>query len=399
MIISLFGAVVYASKGFFYWLSRKIKKDTTSERIFSESTRTVKLAIFSEGSNYWLTFKPIVRVLIEKHVPFTYYTMDMRDPALEIESEFMDSCYIGKGTRGFAKINRLQADIMVATTPNIGTPGYPVKRPAGVKSLVHVWHSFGDLSRYRKGSLDHYDVVLCVGDQTLPQIRYLEKLRGTKQKTLLKVGAPYLDTLAEAMPEPLPPTDGNTVLIASSWGSKGCFSLYGSAFLISLAKAGYNVIVRPHPQSLKVEKEMILRMQRDLSPYCNVVWDLSANAAPSMLKADLLISDNSGIRMDFAFLYERPVITLETPLSNPDEWEYGDLGGALEEIEREIGTPIGVKDIDSIAERTQQLLSAKREDKFIQLREKYIANFRHSGEAVANYLISALQDKATEEVN
>ena len=117
--------------------------------------------------------------LLEKDQPFTYYTMDIEDPCLTIANRLMDNRYIGDGNMAYSKIGHLSADVVLATTPNIGTKGYPIPRSKKIKKLVHVFHAFDDLATYYKGSLDHYDAVLLVGEFETPLIRKLEELRFT----------------------------------------------------------------------------------------------------------------------------------------------------------------------------------------------------------------------------
>lgn len=394
-LVALAGAVLYAVKGAYYWIIKRIGGSSAISLSEQGAVQGAKrLVIFSEGKTYWNTFRLVVEELRERRIPFSYYTMDIHDPGLTIEDECMNARYIGKGARGFAKIGRLQADILLSTSPNIGTPGYPLPRSPRIGSLVHTFHALTELAWYRKGSLDHYDVVLMVGPQMESSIRFLENLRGTKQKVLIPAGVPYLDLLAKEMKSPLPPTDGKTILVAPSWGTKGCLSLYGSGFVRKLAQVGYAVILRPHPQSLLVERDLIDKVRLELADFENVVWDLSTNLTRAMEQADLLISDVSIIRLDFAFLYQRPVITLEMPVPDPQEWECQDLGGAiwLETVEKEIGEKIGKGEVENIVDHVRRTLAETKARDFRELRDKYVSNFGRSGKVIADYLVSALDE-------
>ena len=394
-LISLAGAGAYALKSFFYWIIRK--KDHTASRISERGSAERTLLIFSEGKNYWGTFRPIVDALIERKVAFRYWTQDVHDPALLIDNEYMDSRYIGNGNKSWFKLNHAQADVMLSTTPNIGTPGYPLARSPKVGKLIHVWHSIGDFAYawYHKGGLDCYDEVLTAGTYMDEQIRFLEQKRELPAKKLTPCGVPYLDGMLARVQEHSSEntTDGKTILIAPSWGSKGCLSVYGVNFVADLATAGFNIVVRPHPQSLKVEKELFDSFKQELAVFPNVAWDEGVDGSASMQKADLLISDTSSVRMDFALLYERPVITLEMPLADLAEYEYDELTGLLENstMELEIGSRVGKADIVRMPEIVRATLSTQADRDFDAIRNKYVAQFGRSGEAVAEYLITLLQ--------
>ena len=113
------------------------------------------IAIFSEGKNYWTTFEPIVSALISRGQPFSYFTADIEDPGLTIRSSLMRGRYLGEGSAAYARLNRIRCRVMLATTPNIGTPGFPLPRPAGVEFLVHVFHAPAGVAYYKKARKHH----------------------------------------------------------------------------------------------------------------------------------------------------------------------------------------------------------------------------------------------------
>ena len=96
MVLSFFGAVVFTLKGLFYKLLGK-KDLLENEQALEENQNNI--VIFNEVKMYWNTFRPIVEALIKKHVIFSYYTMDINDPCLEIDEPNMNNRYIGNGTR------------------------------------------------------------------------------------------------------------------------------------------------------------------------------------------------------------------------------------------------------------------------------------------------------------
>jgi CDP-glycerol glycerophosphotransferase (TagB/SpsB family) len=308
----------------------------------------------------------------------------------------MRSRYIGEGSAAFARMGQVRAKAMLATTPNIGTPGFPMPRPRRVEHLVHVCHGVDDIGLYKKGSLDCYDAVLLVGGFMTHGIRCLEKLRGLKPKDLVPAGLPYLDDLASKMKNPPPPTDGKTILIAPSWGTKGCLFVCGSRFIEILAKAGYNVILRPHPHSWKAEEKLLRRIQSELKMYENIEWDKEPDGSAAMERADVLISDTSNIRMDYALLYERPVVTLKIAVSDPETFELSDMDGAwMDKAESEIGIVVRQEQIDSIAEIVGGVLdkteNKKEKRSLAAFREANVYNFGSSGKAIAEYLVKLIQ--------
>ena len=296
VLLSLLGAILYFIKGFFY----KTKM----------SSEDASIVIFNEGKTYWNTFKPVVEKLIEKNQQFAYYTMDIEDPCLRIANRLMDNRYIGDGNFAYSKIGNLNANVVLSTTPNIGTKGYPIPRSKGIKKLVHVFHGFDDLAFLHRGSLDHYDAVLLMGEFEIPIIQKLESLRNLPVKKLVPAGLPYMDELlkkAEQSGYRSNHVAKITVLLAPSYGEKGFLHCYGTEFIEKLAVKNFNLILRPHPQSYKFEKKLLNTVQEKLKKYNNIEWDYNPDGTQSFQKADILISDTSGVRLDFSFVYQNPL--------------------------------------------------------------------------------------------
>ena len=375
---------MFSVKSFIYRLLRK-------EPLVKEIEPDI--AIFSEGKNYWGTFHLLVEELIARKVHFAYYTLDLHDPALLIDSEYMHARLFDKSkSASFARLSKIKAQILLATTPNIGTPGYPLKRPVGVKKMAHVFHAFADISAYHIGSLDNYDIVLMVGPHQERYIRDVETKRGLVSKRLLPMGLPYFDEQFLKKQDSGSSSrsgDRKMVLVAPSWGAKGCLREYGMEFVIELAKAGYDVIIRPHPQSFIAELDFITACQKKTEPYPNIVWDSETVGTKAMDASDVLISDTSSIRFDYAFLYGKPVITLDIPRTSQTEYE----GANMSEIWTDVAAPrlgrvVGKKEIGEIVQIVNGVLNTPAAaDEVVAFRTSTITNLGTSAHAIAEFLV------------
>ena len=289
--LSLASAALYFCKGFFY---KFIKEKDVNKNDSDIGYASHNIVLFSEGRNYWKIFQPIVEKLIEKKQFFSYYTMDRKDPCLIIDDPYMENRYIGNGNNAFVKIGNLKANLVLVTTPNIGTDGYPIPRSASIRELIYIPHSFDDIAFLHRGALDHYDAFILTGDFQIQSIRKIEIKRGLPKKVLYPAGLPYLDVLInKAKNVNKSNRESNnylesriTVLLAPSWGEKGFLSCYGTGFIKNLSQKGFSLIVRPHPQSLKIEKKLIEKCKKDLHSYENIVWDLNSDAAESFEQPD-----------------------------------------------------------------------------------------------------------------
>ena len=405
VVLSLLGSAFFFLKGVYYRL--KEKKDENREKIESIKANSVasSIVIFSEGKAYWNTYKPIVEKLIEKGQSFVYYTMDIKDPCLQIDNPLMNNRYIGNGNVAFAKIGNLTAGVVLTTTPNIGTKGYPIPRSKRIQNLVYVDHGMlGDFSYLCRGALDHYDTVLLIGAYQIPLMRKLEKMRNLPEKTLVPAGIPYVEELLKRAGEntaifnkdvlPEKPQD-ITVLLAPSHGAKSFLSKYGVDFIVELANKNFNLIFRPHPQSFKTDKELMQRVKTRLKNVKNLVWDLNPDATLSFQKADILISDSSGIRRDFAFVYFKPFITLPIPIEALEEFEMVDLEGSWSEEEMKkagIGYTLAEEEIRNLDTVILRILKDNHVKAILEFRNKHIFNWGNASDAVADYLIQAAKN-------
>lgn len=273
----------------------------------SISSAAKEVVIYSEGKQYWNVFRPVLEEFDRRKIPVTFYTSDENDLCFDFESEFVTKSFIGKGNKAYATLNLLEADIVLMTTPGLDV--YQLKRSKMVKHYSHILHSPVDTTLYRLFSFDYFDSVMLTGDYQAESIRFLEKNRDLPEKQLIGCGCTYLDVLKEKL-ETLPAKeqgDSRTVLVSPSWGENGLLKKYGINLLKPLAQSGHKVIVRPHPQSSIVEKNMLETLQKQLSDYSNVEWDFERENIRSMSRSDVMISDFSGIIFDYMFLFERPV--------------------------------------------------------------------------------------------
>ncbi len=267
----------------------------------------IPYVIYNEGCQYWNTFRPVVEEFEKRQIPLVYYTSAQNDPVFDSKWQFVKSEFIGEGNKAYARLNLMEADVCLMTTPGLDV--FQLKRSKGVKHYCHIVHMINDATTYKRYGLDYYDSVLLAGDWQGEDIRYLEKLRGLPSKRLITVGCPYLDVqqgrLAKMEPESGYPF---TVLVSPSWGASGLLSLYGEKLLDPLAATGWNIIVRPHPQSKVVEKDMIARFQAKYNKNNKIIWDFAPDNIVSISKADIMISDFSSITLDFAFLRGKPFL-------------------------------------------------------------------------------------------
>jgi hypothetical protein len=348
------------------------------------------IVLFSEGRDYWLAFKPVIEALLARDRRFRYLSMDVEDPALAIDDPRMDSRYIGSGMLAFGRVAAARGCVMLSTTPNIGCPDFPIPRPSRVQCLAHVLHGCCDITYYHKHSLDYYDAVFLLGPAMERSIRRLEALRGLPPKECVVGGTPNLDEICRTV-RPKKGQGGRPVLVlAPTWGVKGFLRRHGTDFIEALARTGeYDLILRPHPQSWRKEPRFMNDVARRLSPHACIRVDKSLSPAETMTAADLLVSDISGIRFEFAFLRERPVVTLKAGDGDDAAFEAADIGDCSweQEAERRIGAVVGPDEMENMPGIVRNALAIPTAD-LAACRDEYVAHLGRSGEVVAEWLLA-----------
>lgn len=309
---SLLFSALFGIIGTLFFLSKalliKLKTFSFADKINKkENISKAKIIIYGEDKRYYNVFKPIIEELINLEIPTIYYSSSEDDKIFEIKSDFLKSEFIGMGNKAYAKLNFIEADICLMTTPNLDV--FQLKRSKGVKKYVHITHSSAETSTYCLYSLDFFDAIFLNGEHQIRDIRELENKRNTIIKDLYVVGNPYLDELSK-MKETITKENNNkkTILIAPSWGMNCLFRRFGEKLLDNIVNSDYNIIIRPHPQSLISDKDIIDKFQNRYKDKNNVEWDFNRVNIYSLSKADIMISDFSGVIFDYAFLFEKPVI-------------------------------------------------------------------------------------------
>jgi CDP-glycerol glycerophosphotransferase (TagB/SpsB family) len=307
-----------------------------------------KFIIYAEDKRYWTLFKPIVEEFEEREAELLYLTSSKDDPVFDIDFQYIKAEYLGGGNKVFARLNFLSADIVLTTTPGLDV--YQWKRSKNVKHYSHIIHSTSEVALYEIFGLDYFDSILATGhDHQKNVIRKIEKVRNLQKKRVVTVGCPYLDEYAKRV-EQIPEEENHifTILISPSWGKSALLSVYGEKLLEPLVKTDWMIIVRPHPQSFIVEREIIDQLREKYEKYPNLKWDFERENIYSIKKADVMISDYSGIIMDYMFLRKRPVIYVSQKIdfrtrdafeiySDQEEfWNFRKLKGTGIELKQEM---------------------------------------------------------------
>lgn len=317
ILIGIIGALGYVVRMAFV----KIKFKLSAGKSDDINSKKIPFVIFSDSKRYWNVFEPICREFDKRGVDIVYMTASPDDPGLECNLPHVESKFIGEGNKAFAKLNFLNASIVLSTTPGLDV--YQWKRSRDVSCYIHILHAAGEVVEYRMFGLDYYDAVLLAGDFQKEQIRKLEQMRNLPAKELVDGGIPYMDKMVERLKASGPAKDHERcVLLAPSWGPSSIFNKIGGDIIGKLLETGYHVIVRPHPQSFTSEKELMDKLMNEYPESDKLEWNRDVDNFEVLKRSDILISDFSGVTFDFALVYDKPIIYTDTEFDTApyDAW-------------------------------------------------------------------------------
>ena len=361
------------------------------------------LVYYSESSGFYKYFKGGIEYLLENtNLTIHYVTSDPNDRIFELAETHpaIKPYYIGE-KKLITLMMKMDADVVIMTMPDL--ENYHIKRSYVRKDIEYIYqiHGVGSVnSALRKGALDHYDTVFCVGEHLKREIRQMEALDGLPEKKLVETGYPLLDEMTAAYEAaPHPEKAQKQILIAPSWQKDNIIDTCLEKLLDELRQTGCRVIVRPHPQQVRHQKAYFEQLKTRYADDGNVEiqTDFSSNA--TVFESDLLITDWSDIAWEFCYTTKKPVLFIDTPMKvmNPD-WQKIAEPPMNIAARSEVGTVLKLDELDRAAEAAEALLAQPERYRaaITESLRRHVYHPGHSAEAEGKYIISAIQKKIRE---
>lgn len=354
------------------------------------------IVIYGEDKRYWTIFKEVLDEFEKRKVKVTYLAGSEDDPLLLEKYEFVETEIIGLGNKAYAKLNFLNTHIVLATTPGLDV--FQWKRSKDVDFYIHIPHSICAGTTYQMFGTHFFDSILLSSEIFIPANRKLEEKRNSKPKEILSVGCPYLDYMLKRK-ETLSDKDDSdekgtiSVLVAPTWGSSGILTKYGSDFIRHLVSTGFDITIRPHPQSFISETDLIDGLMKEFPESELLHWNRDADNFNVMKRSDLLISDFSGSVFDYSFIFERPILYTELTMdmSEKDEAWLDEPYFGLDAIPR-LGKELKEESFGELKRViTDMVNNTKYHDSIIAAKNDYWQHRGESARLVTDYLLEKLK--------
>ena len=343
------------------------------------------VTFYSEGKNYWPYLKGIIKYLLsESNITIYYVTSDKHDPGLKEKADNYHTLIIDDGYMRDWFFKNLNTYILITTMPDIDN--FQIKKSSATNYYIYTQHSLMSPNcSYRKGAFDNYDIVFCSGKYMIDEIRKSEEFYNLPKKELVRHGYTRLDALISeysTFKKNTKEIRQKKILFAPSWNKEGVLNSSLAEIIIqSSINQGFEITLRPHPESLKYSNDKIKNIlnkfkNNNLFKYENNIIDNY-----SLFDSDILITDWSGISLEYAFSMKKPVLYIDTPQKILNE-DYHELG--IEAFEASVREKIGV--IWDGNSSIEDLLKASCVKKYDY--NKDIFNIEKSNEVGSRYIIN-----------
>ena len=331
----------------------------------------------------------------ERNFQICYVTSVKNDPILSINDKNILAFYIGDGTVRVKFFIELKAKILIMDMPDLDS--FHIKRSKIFPvHYIYIFHSMFSVHSYlRKGAVNHYDTIFCVGEHHKREILETEKIYGLKPKKLVDYGFGRLDTLLRERnnfkKEKL--NTENLIIIAPTYGDNNLLKICGVKLIETLLDSNFKVLLRPHFRTFK-ESEDVIRIIRDKFQNNNNFLLEEGTIKPEIFHSSrCMISDWSGISLEYAFIFERPIIYIDVPKKElNEEADKISLTPIEVSIREKIGHLVDPDNLTEIPKIISEINDESRAEQIRDIRSKTVFNINKSASIGADYITKILDN-------
>ena len=361
---------------------KKIKKNyNIIKKIFYLRKIKPKYLFFSEEKKYQKYSYLLIEALVSKYPKDVYYvSSDINDV---INNSNVVNIFIGKGLLMNIFFLIIKAQNMFLTLTDLNN--HAVKKTKNVDKYIYYFHApLSTTKVYTATAFDNYDIILCNGDYHLNEIRKRELLKKIPKKKLIKTGYFYFDYLKDRMNTKI---EANEILIAPSWNynQKDFINENLEEIIQFVLSKGHVVKFRPHPESFKRSMLTINHFRKKFFNEKFILDETSENIN-SMERAKCLITDSSGIAIEFILLFKKPTLYFENneKIHNIEFNNYSDLVTMDQKVKESFGYTFkkeNIKDLDVLINKS--IFEFKNED--VKIKDFIEKNFYNYGSTIKSF--------------
>ena len=331
----------------------------------------------------------IAKAILDKGYEVCWLTSSAKDKIFEIENDRLHCFDIGAGFFRILCFTSLRCNLLITTTPDLGQN--QIKRSIHNPYYVFVHHSLVSHHMvYRPKAFQDFDAIMCVGPHHISELEEEEELFSIPKRNKIPHGYDRLDTLIDqANSQSFNKNSPPKVLIAPSWGKNAIIEGgYADQIIASLLQAGFYVTLRPHPRTFELAYRQIYQLKQN---FPNLLIDDCVMDASTILSCDLMISDWSGVALEYAFARLRPVLYVNTP-KKINNLHYAAFKNVPVEIEvrEKLGVILSTNALSSTGKTAKDMMRdlQKWQKQIAKIRSAYVFNIGTSSKTGADQLIA-----------
>lgn len=325
-----------------------------------------KFIFYSEGKSYLKYGYLLIKYLSTKYPGQVYYVSSEIDD--KIENLDVINLYIGQGFLLQYFFKSIKTDNLFMTVTDLDNN--ILKKNNFVKNYIYFFHGAVSTTRvYTQSAFDNYNTILCNGEYQISEIRLREKLSNLKPKKLINNGYIYFDYLKDKI---YLSNKSDEILVAPSW-NKNRLNFINEDFeeiITNLLNKGFKVRFRPHPETLKRAKAL-MKLYKEKFESSNFIFDDNSENLESLNKAKFLITDNSGISIEYMMIFKKPVIFYNDfdKIHNEEFKIYNNLEPLEDMIKKKFGYEFNkheIRNISHIIEMASEKFDKYEIDNFLE---------------------------------
>lgn len=204
----------------------------------------------------------------------------------------------------YIALNTINCNLLVTTTPDLNISNF--KKSKNCKCYFYVFHSLVSTQMiYKKDAFKNFDLIACATSFQKNEMVEEEEKFNLLKKEFFEAGYPFLTYLKK---KNFLLTD-DCILIAPTWNKNNInfYKDYYYELIDIILKNKKKIIFRPHPESLKRNKNIIFDLEDNFKKNENFKIDISKNFN-KVFEAKYLITDWSGVAFEYAYILNRPLI-------------------------------------------------------------------------------------------
>lgn len=258
-----------------------------------------KIIFFIENLSHFRFVKPLFEFFLHNNFKLKLLCIDYPFDINSSQNPNLEVIKIINNAHKIRLLKNLKGDMFITTTPSIGTSIFPksVAYPKETRPrYIYLFHSLVSPNEmYVKNSFKNFDVIFSPSEIITKQLNVLV----SKETELVTTGYLLFNNIDKFS---LKFKKNNKVLVAPTWGKEGVHEIINNINKIYdfNSKLGYETVFRPHPMTDLNNFDLPLGVNLDMN------LDLK-----NLHEYEYLITDYSGIALEFGYLTGRSVLFLD----------------------------------------------------------------------------------------